>query len=135
MNTAERINNGSSTCATGAVEIMQVVDKIASILTPDYVGLDCSAMESDSTLMKLSSLSRDSKPNSGVIRIWSALCVCIIKNTTGTHITTVLLKETHYVTDDILIGCENHTEGATAGNSFVKGVSSSWVDCLIRSRL
>ncbi|GFY26279.1 uncharacterized protein TNCV_24771 [Trichonephila clavipes] len=41
MNATERINNGASTSAAGAVEIMKVDDEIASILTPDCVGIDC----------------------------------------------------------------------------------------------
>lgn len=41
MNAAERINDGASTSAAGAVEIMQVDDEIASISTPDCVGIDC----------------------------------------------------------------------------------------------
>ncbi|GFT43138.1 hypothetical protein TNCV_5119891 [Trichonephila clavipes] len=41
MNAAERINDGASTPAAGAVEVMQVDDEIASILTPDCASIDC----------------------------------------------------------------------------------------------
>ncbi|GFQ78207.1 uncharacterized protein TNCT_251101 [Trichonephila clavata] len=41
MNATERIKNGVSISAAGAVEIIQVDDEIASILTLDCVGLDC----------------------------------------------------------------------------------------------
>ncbi|GFT47047.1 uncharacterized protein TNCV_3747111 [Trichonephila clavipes] len=41
MNAAERIDDGASTYAVGAVEIMQVDDEITSTLTPDCVGIDC----------------------------------------------------------------------------------------------
>ncbi|GFQ65585.1 uncharacterized protein TNCT_289581 [Trichonephila clavata] len=41
MNATQRIKDSSSTSAAGAVEIMQVNDEIASILTPDCVGIDC----------------------------------------------------------------------------------------------
>ncbi|GFW44954.1 uncharacterized protein TNCV_4512681 [Trichonephila clavipes] len=41
MNVAERNHNGSSTSAAGTVEIMKLDDEIASILTPDCVGIDC----------------------------------------------------------------------------------------------
>ncbi|GFW26849.1 uncharacterized protein TNCV_1376921 [Trichonephila clavipes] len=40
MNAAERINNRTSTSAAGTVEIMQVDGEIASILTPDCIGID-----------------------------------------------------------------------------------------------
>ncbi|GFU87878.1 uncharacterized protein TNCV_964341 [Trichonephila clavipes] len=39
MNAAEWINYGASTSAVGAAEIMEVYDEIASILTPDCVGI------------------------------------------------------------------------------------------------
>uniref|UniRef100_T1HI16 Uncharacterized protein n=1 Tax=Rhodnius prolixus TaxID=13249 RepID=T1HI16_RHOPR len=41
MNAAERINDGVSTSAAGAVEIMQVDDEIASTSTTDCIGIDC----------------------------------------------------------------------------------------------
>ncbi|GFR09418.1 uncharacterized protein TNCT_126761 [Trichonephila clavata] len=42
MNASERINDDASTSAAGAFEIMQIMDdEIASILTPDCVGIDC----------------------------------------------------------------------------------------------
>ncbi|GFT89432.1 uncharacterized protein TNCV_4387131 [Trichonephila clavipes] len=41
MNAAERINDGANTSAAGAFEITQMDDEIASILTPDCVGIDC----------------------------------------------------------------------------------------------
>ncbi|GFX12614.1 uncharacterized protein TNCV_3157351 [Trichonephila clavipes] len=41
MNAIEWINDGASTSTVGAVEIMQVDDEIASILTPDFVGIYC----------------------------------------------------------------------------------------------
>uniref|UniRef100_T1HK33 Uncharacterized protein n=1 Tax=Rhodnius prolixus TaxID=13249 RepID=T1HK33_RHOPR len=41
MITAERINDGVSTSAAGAVEIMQVDDEIASTSTTDCIGIDC----------------------------------------------------------------------------------------------
>ncbi|GFS65711.1 hypothetical protein TNCV_3853581 [Trichonephila clavipes] len=41
MNAAERINEGANKPAVGTIEIMQVEDEIASILTPDCVGSDC----------------------------------------------------------------------------------------------
>ncbi|GFS58518.1 hypothetical protein TNCV_111361 [Trichonephila clavipes] len=41
MNVTERINDGTSTSAAGVVEFMHVDVKIASILTPDCVGIDC----------------------------------------------------------------------------------------------
>ncbi|GFY11481.1 hypothetical protein TNCV_3183191 [Trichonephila clavipes] len=40
MNATEWINDGASTSTAGAVEIMPVDDEIASILTPDCVGID-----------------------------------------------------------------------------------------------
>ncbi|GFT95262.1 uncharacterized protein TNCV_3325801 [Trichonephila clavipes] len=40
MNVTERINNGASTSVAGAVEIMHMDNKIASILTPDCEGID-----------------------------------------------------------------------------------------------
>ncbi|GFU60503.1 uncharacterized protein TNCV_2197491 [Trichonephila clavipes] len=40
MNATERINDGASTIAAEAVEIIQD-DEIASILTPDYIGINC----------------------------------------------------------------------------------------------
>ncbi|GFX11161.1 hypothetical protein TNCV_4424201 [Trichonephila clavipes] len=40
MNAIEWINDGASTSAAGAVEITQVDEEIASILTPDCVGID-----------------------------------------------------------------------------------------------
>ncbi|GFW87246.1 hypothetical protein TNCV_5125981 [Trichonephila clavipes] len=39
MNAADRINDGASTVAAETVEIMQVDDEIASVLTPDCTGL------------------------------------------------------------------------------------------------
>uniref|UniRef100_T1I3Z2 Uncharacterized protein n=1 Tax=Rhodnius prolixus TaxID=13249 RepID=T1I3Z2_RHOPR len=41
MNAAERINDGVSTSAAGAVEIMQVDDEIASTSTTDCISIDC----------------------------------------------------------------------------------------------
>uniref|UniRef100_T1I938 Uncharacterized protein n=1 Tax=Rhodnius prolixus TaxID=13249 RepID=T1I938_RHOPR len=41
MNAAERINDGVSTSAAGAVEIMQVDDEIVSTSTMDCIGIDC----------------------------------------------------------------------------------------------
>uniref|UniRef100_T1IGA6 Uncharacterized protein n=1 Tax=Rhodnius prolixus TaxID=13249 RepID=T1IGA6_RHOPR len=41
MNAAERINDGVSISAAGAVEIMQVDDEIASTSTTVYIGIDC----------------------------------------------------------------------------------------------
>ncbi|GFU67465.1 uncharacterized protein TNCV_1599471 [Trichonephila clavipes] len=41
INVIEGINDGDSTSAAGAVEFKQVDDEIASILTPDCVGIDC----------------------------------------------------------------------------------------------
>uniref|UniRef100_T1IBU3 Uncharacterized protein n=1 Tax=Rhodnius prolixus TaxID=13249 RepID=T1IBU3_RHOPR len=41
MNAAERINDGIRTSASGAVEIMQVDDEIASTSTTDCIGIDC----------------------------------------------------------------------------------------------
>ncbi|GFT79361.1 uncharacterized protein TNCV_1613201 [Trichonephila clavipes] len=41
LNAAKRINDGASTTAAGAVEIMRVDDEIASILTPDCLSFDC----------------------------------------------------------------------------------------------
>ncbi|GFR16573.1 uncharacterized protein TNCT_278191 [Trichonephila clavata] len=41
MNEAERINACASESPAGAVEIMQKKDKMASILTPDWVGIEC----------------------------------------------------------------------------------------------
>uniref|UniRef100_T1I386 Uncharacterized protein n=1 Tax=Rhodnius prolixus TaxID=13249 RepID=T1I386_RHOPR len=41
MNAAERINDGVSTSAAGAVEIMPVDDEIASTSTTDCIGIDC----------------------------------------------------------------------------------------------
>ncbi|GFS71553.1 TBC domain-containing protein kinase-like protein [Trichonephila clavipes] len=41
MNVAEWINDGASTSAAGAVEVIQMGDEIASILTPDCVGINC----------------------------------------------------------------------------------------------
>ncbi|GFS67623.1 uncharacterized protein TNCV_4363201 [Trichonephila clavipes] len=40
MNAAERIIDGASIPAAGAIETMQVDDEIASILTPDCVEID-----------------------------------------------------------------------------------------------
>uniref|UniRef100_T1HX08 Uncharacterized protein n=1 Tax=Rhodnius prolixus TaxID=13249 RepID=T1HX08_RHOPR len=40
MNAAERINDGVSISAAGAVEIMQVDDEIASTSTTDCIGID-----------------------------------------------------------------------------------------------
>ncbi|GFT74708.1 uncharacterized protein TNCV_562581 [Trichonephila clavipes] len=41
MNSTKRTNDGASTFAARAVEIMQVDDKIGSKLTTDCVGFDC----------------------------------------------------------------------------------------------
>ncbi|GFX41283.1 uncharacterized protein TNCV_1653661 [Trichonephila clavipes] len=41
MNATERIYDGASITAAGAVEVLQVDDEIASILTQDYVGINC----------------------------------------------------------------------------------------------
>ncbi|GFT01427.1 uncharacterized protein TNCV_3215291 [Trichonephila clavipes] len=41
MNATKRINDEASTSAAGTVEIMQVDDEIAFILTQDCVGIDC----------------------------------------------------------------------------------------------
>ncbi|GFV96478.1 uncharacterized protein TNCV_1999301 [Trichonephila clavipes] len=41
MNASEWINDDASTSAAGEVEIMQVDDEIASIITPDCVVIDC----------------------------------------------------------------------------------------------
>ncbi|GFX81732.1 uncharacterized protein TNCV_317361 [Trichonephila clavipes] len=41
IHAAELINDGASTSAAGAVEIMRMDDEIASILTPDCAGIDC----------------------------------------------------------------------------------------------
>ncbi|GFV89253.1 uncharacterized protein TNCV_285861 [Trichonephila clavipes] len=41
MNATEQINDGASTSAVVAVEIIQMDDEIASTLTPDCVGIDC----------------------------------------------------------------------------------------------
>ncbi|GFW23791.1 uncharacterized protein TNCV_1493751 [Trichonephila clavipes] len=41
MNATKWINDGASTSAAGTVEIMQVDDEMASLLTPDCVGIDC----------------------------------------------------------------------------------------------
>ncbi|GFR06380.1 helitron_like_N domain-containing protein [Trichonephila clavata] len=41
MNVTERINDCAITSAAGAIEITQVDDEIASILTPDRIGIDC----------------------------------------------------------------------------------------------
>ncbi|GFR10481.1 uncharacterized protein TNCT_724391 [Trichonephila clavata] len=40
MKVAKRINVGISTSAAGAVEVMRMDDEIASILTPDCVGIE-----------------------------------------------------------------------------------------------
>ncbi|GFT58709.1 hypothetical protein TNCV_1360731 [Trichonephila clavipes] len=41
MNAAELFNDGASTSAAGAVEVMQMDDEIASILTLGCVGINC----------------------------------------------------------------------------------------------
>ncbi|GFX26952.1 uncharacterized protein TNCV_1841241 [Trichonephila clavipes] len=41
MDATERTNDGASTSAAGAVEIMQVDDEIAYVLTPDCGCVDC----------------------------------------------------------------------------------------------
>ncbi|GFX43773.1 uncharacterized protein TNCV_4110521 [Trichonephila clavipes] len=41
MNATERINDGSSTSAVEAFEIIQVDEEIASALTPDCVRFEC----------------------------------------------------------------------------------------------
>ncbi|GFS76757.1 hypothetical protein TNCV_3904171 [Trichonephila clavipes] len=41
MNATERLNDGVSIYAAGAVEIMQMDDEIASVLAPNCVGIHC----------------------------------------------------------------------------------------------
>ncbi|GFW89845.1 hypothetical protein TNCV_2425021 [Trichonephila clavipes] len=128
MNVVERINDGVSTSAARAVEIMQVDDEIASILTSDCAGIDCVRsyvgydainvpVDVETMVQQLprqldndQAFSVNTKNN----KIHESTYLRGLVKILDSYNSSAIVTERYSVEDDTLIGYKNHTEAATA---------------------